>query len=385
MAADGSLRPRSVSFARGASLAPIVARLRALAAAPDEAMTELFGGGCDFAPPPPAAARSPGGSCAAAGTATGSQGFARGAGGPAATPTSRLRAAAEEGGAGGDGGGDDAASPSGGLRPRVLRLDEEPEGGGADAPRARVRTPSSVAAPPPSRPAATAAPAAQATPSRRRPPGLPLAPPSPSVSRRSAGVAPGPSGAPPAPQPPTPSSSRRAAPPPSGPVVAPTADPDAPVDGSAAPAPPPWPPLPPPGDLLGKLLRRPGLTGTPGKAARPGTAMGDGGDCADGAVAVKGEEEESRPAGGTPARTSGRTPGRTAVQEAMLQCSAARRSAAKRSRLVAMGEEAEEGGLDQEHGGGRSAAKLARLEVDRAASGEAEEGPRPVRLAALFD
>ncbi|KAG2499180.1 hypothetical protein HYH03_002761 [Edaphochlamys debaryana] len=301
--ADGSARPRSVAIVRSAAVNAVVAKLKALAADADAGAAAIFGGGLAAAPSPTASA----GAAAAAAAC--------------ALPPSPSVAAA------GAGLAEPPGSPSGRLRPRMLVLDEEA------GPSTAVTGLAAAAVPPP-------------TSARKRPPGLPLAPPSPMMPRgaqtpsrsvlRSAmgaggggllasftGAAGGPMG-PSAPPPSAPQGtpSRAAAPAP----APPSAEAAAAAAAEAA-------------ELRQKLCR----AGTPSAGVK--TAAGGevrsragAGEAADGAqegrgATLAGSAGEAPGPARTPAR-AGRTPGRTAVQEAMLG-SIRRSSARVSSRSVA--------------------------------------------------
>ncbi|EFJ44755.1 hypothetical protein VOLCADRAFT_94831 [Volvox carteri f. nagariensis] len=283
--ADGSARPRSVVISRAANINAVAAKLKALAADPDAAVQSIFERG----------------GCGAADAGTRAASLGRAATGPipeslaaGLKPRSLAQALEEDGAATVSGVGGPAATSNSGRA------------GGATA--------CGLEMPPP-------------TPSsRRRPPGLPLAPPSPMPQRCA--------------QTPTRSGMVRGDRP-SGPIgsilaahgQAATAALAAPApigggcSGSAASA--------SDDGFLQKLCRTGAAVGT----AKPAVAIKDCSNSVGGASPCEsrgaggdlGESEGQDGSGRTPSRVTGgaRTPGRTAVQEEMLN--SIRRSSAKRS------------------------------------------------------
>ncbi|GLC35961.1 hypothetical protein PLESTM_000387200 [Pleodorina starrii] len=302
--ADGSARPRSVVISRAANINAVAAKLKALAADPDAAVTSIFerSGAADAA----ARDESPGRGAAPAG------GPGPVPGSPAAQLRPRALAMSLEGeAAAGPGGGSSAAVSVGG---RGSGSESAAAGSVVDA-----RGPGSLLAaegPPP-------------TPSsRRRPPGLPLAPPSPMVARcgqtptRSARLAAAASGG-------SILAAHAAGVSGTGPAATATASCSAAVAPAAAAG---------AGEFLQKLCRTAAPAG--GKSTLPASkgdgdgssALGAGEGVPQGGGAEVGRSGEGAEASGcTPGRTAagGRTPGRTAVQEVMLN--SIRRSSAKRS------------------------------------------------------
>ncbi|GFR41389.1 hypothetical protein Agub_g2072 [Astrephomene gubernaculifera] len=308
MMADGSARPRSVVISRVPNINAIAAKLKALAADPDAAVQSIFERGAGA---PPAAATAPSPS-----TSAGMQSRA-----PPGSPTAQLK-------------------------PRALASALEEGAGAADvAAVGHVGEGPSVSEMPPPPPSA-----------RKRPPGLPLPPPSPAMHR----------GPPPSPamsrggQTPTRSQGLRGgglfgssgAAAAAGPPLAPHGTPTRPM-----------PPVPAGGaELLQKLCKTSVLPA--GKAA--GAISGESGVEGSGTrEEAKGQETGAEGlavagAGATPGRggLGGRTPGRTAVQEAMLN--SIRRSSAKRScrRML----DADAGGESEEENAAEAEPKPRRLE-----------------------
>ncbi len=323
---DGSMRPRSVTISRTASITAVTAKLKALAADPDAAVVSLFGPGAERA-----AAGTPG---AGAGAGAGAQ----------PSPTASKGAGTAVPG-----------SPSQSLKPRALKLEGEEEGAGGQEAAGSMAQPSlsmggvggggvSSALPPPPLSA-----------KKLRPPGLPLPPPSPMRSGRMTptrsraaalglGVAAGAGGAsghgdagPAAGAPGTSQPLDRALPAAGGP-----ADPE----GAA---------------LLQKLLHRQ----DPGSVQKAAHGGAEGGKCEVDAGAV-GAGVLMSPGGKTPGKAGrdARTPGRTAVQDAMLG-SMRRSSARQSSRRLRELDGAEEAAV-----GGNA--------------GEEEAGPKPRRLEEML-